>query len=287
MTELSRELVASWLPRRAEDGHKGSFGRALIAAGSVGFTGAPVLAANACVRSGAGLVFLAVPESVWPVAAVKCDEAMPFPCPEDEGGRLAPEALTSVLERAKGCDGLLLGPGLGQSPALDGLVTAFLRETKGKPLVLDADGLNALSRHIDSTVNRSDWILTPHDGEYARLMGSFPGERREEAALALARRLNCISVLKGHRTLIASPQGELLRNTTGNHGMAKGGSGDVLSGVILSLLVQGMPPLQAAGAGVWVHGRAGDIAARRYGFRGMTPSDLIRCLPQVWKELES
>ena len=285
MTDLNRALIASWLPRRPEDGHKGTFGRVLIAAGSVGFTGAPVLAANAAVRSGAGLVFLGVPRSVWPIAAVKCDEAMPFPLPEDGAGRLSPEALEGLRERLAGCDAFLLGPGLGQSEALDTLVLSLLRERGARPTVVDADGLNALSRHIDSSVCNPHTVLTPHDGEYTRLMGRWPGEDRAAAALALARRSNCVAVLKGHRTLIAAPDGQLWRNTTGNHGMAKGGSGDVLSGILVSLLAQGMEPHKAAAAAVWVHGRAGDLAAEQFGYRGMTPTDLSHCLGQVWREL--
>lgn len=286
MKEVTRELVASWLPERPAGGHKGTFGRVLIAAGSVGFSGAPALAANAAVRSGTGLVFLGVPGSVWPVAAVKCDEAMPFPLPEDETGRLCAEALSPLLERAKGCDALLMGPGLGQSEALDELVLGLLGQWGDRPAVVDADGLNALSRHIDSSVTNPHTVLTPHDGEYARLMGRWPGENRGEAALALARQWNCVAVLKGHGTCIAAPWGELWRSGTGNHGMAKGGSGDVLSGILVSLLAQGMKPVQAAAAAVWVHGRAGDLAAEQFGYRGMAPSDLSRCLGQVWRELK-
>ena len=285
MTELNRDLVARWLPQRPEDGHKGTFGKVLIAAGSVGFTGAAVFSANAAVRSGAGLVFLGVPKTVWPIAAVKCDEAMPFPLPEDGAGRLSLAALEALQARWAGCDALLVGPGLGQSAELDELVLSLLGERGDKPAVVDADGLNALSRHIDSRVCNPHTVLTPHDGEYARLMGRWPGEDRAAAALALAERWNCVAVLKGHRTLVADPEGRLWRNTTGNHGMAKGGSGDVLSGILVSLLAQGMEPALAAAAAVWVHGRAGDLAAERLGHRGMTPTDLSRCLGQVWREL--
>ncbi len=284
MIEITSARVRQWLPHRPEDGHKGSFGRALIAAGSVGFTGAPTLSANACVRSGAGLVFLAVPQSVWTVAAAKCNEAMPSPCPEDEMGRFSAKALPGLLERAKGCDALLLGPGLGQSEELDSLVMDFLRLTS-QSMVLDADGLNALSRHIDS-LSRDNLILTPHDGEYARLMGHWPGADREAAARELSGRLNCVAVLKGHRTIVAAPDGTCYVNTTGNHGMAKGGSGDVLAGLMTGLLAQGMSPVQAAASAVWIHGRAGDIAAGRFSYHGMTPTDLVGCLTQVWKELE-
>lgn len=282
--ELNRDLVASWLPRRPEDGHKGTFGKVLIAAGSVGYSGAPVLAARAAVLGGTGLVFLGVPRSVWPVAAVKCDCAMPFPLPEDEAGRCALEGAQALKRRLAQCNAGLIGPGLGQSEQLDRLVTQVLEGSRC-PMVVDADGLNAVSRHID-ILSRSggSWILTPHDGEYQRLSGHLPGRDRAQEALDFARAHRCVLVLKGHRTMVAGPDGPVYENTTGNHGMAKGGSGDVLAGLILSLLGQGMPPLQAAAAGVWLHGRAGDLAARARSFRGMTPCDLLETLPLVWRD---
>ncbi|MGM9536821.1 MAG: NAD(P)H-hydrate dehydratase [Candidatus Onthomonas sp.] len=284
MTALTRELIASWLPRRPEDGHKGTFGKVLIAGGSVGFSGAPVLAARAAVRGGTGLVFLGVPRSVWPAAEVKCDSAMPFPLPEDEAGRMTQEAAASILTRLNGCDAGLLGPGLGQSAELDIVVTQVLENAKC-PMVVDADGLNALSRHMDILSRaKTPWILTPHDGEYQRLSGHLPGADRSAEALAFAQAHHCILVLKGHRTVVAAPEGQVYENTTGNHGMAKGGSGDALAGLILSLLGQGMEPVQAAAAGVWIHGRAGDRAAGDKSFRGMTPFDLIEALPLVWRD---
>ncbi|MCD7802292.1 MAG: NAD(P)H-hydrate dehydratase [Clostridiales bacterium] len=284
MTLLTRELVAGWLPERPEDGHKGTFGKVLIAGGSVGYTDAPVLAARSAVRGGTGLVFLGVPRSVWPVAAVKCDEAMPFPLPEDENGRLAGLALEPLAERLSGCDAGLIGPGLGQSEELDGLVTGLLTRANC-PMVADADGLNALARHMDILSRVSvPLILTPHDGEFRRLSGHWPGADRVQEAADFAQAHQCILVLKGHRTVIAGPEGQVFQNTTGNQGMAKGGSGDVLAGLILSLLGQGMEPVRAAAAAVWVHGRAGDRAAEAKGFRGMTPSDLVEMLPEVWRE---
>ena len=284
MTQLTRELISSWLPDRPEDGHKGTFGKVLIVGGSVGYSGAPVLAARAAVRGGTGLVFVGVPESLWPVAAAKLDEAMPFPLPEDGDGRLTYEAMTPILKRLSGCDAGLIGPGLGQSAALDFLVTETLQNANC-PMVADADGLNALSRHMDRLFQiKTPLILTPHDGEYARLAGHLPGENREREASEFAQAHGCILVLKGHRTVVAAPDGETFVNTTGNHGMAKGGSGDVLSGLILSLLGQGMESVRAAAAAVWIHGRAGDYAAAEKGFRGMTPSDLIELLPKVWRD---
>lgn len=284
MTLLTQNLISQWLPRRPIDGHKGTFGKVLIVGGSVGYTGAPVLASRAAVRGGTGLVFLGVPKTVWPVTAVKSDEAMPFPLPEDGQGRLCFEAESAILQRLEGCDAGLIGPGLGQSEELDELVLAVLEGAKC-PMVVDADGLNALSRHMDRLSHITcPLIFTPHDGEYQRLAGQLPGADRASAAQHFAQAHHCILVLKGHKTLIAAPDGTLYENTTGNHGMAKGGSGDVLAGLMVSLLAQGMEPVKAAAAAVWIHGRAGDYAAEEKSHRGMTPSDLVEQLPKVWKE---
>lgn len=284
MTILTQNLISSWLPERPIDGHKGTFGKVLIVGGSVGFTGAPVLASRSAVRGGTGLVFLGVPKSVWPAAAVKSEEAMPFPLPEDEEGKLTAQAAEPILQKLKGCDAGLIGPGLGQSEELDKLVLTVLEEANC-PMVVDADGLNALSRHMDRLSHITcPLIFTPHDGEYQRLAGHWPGRDREREALSFAKTHHCVLVLKGHETLVAAPDGQLYRNTTGNHGMAKGGSGDVLAGLMVSLLAQGMEPVKGAAAAVWVHGRAGDYAAAEKSFRGMTPSDLIEMLPKVWKE---
>ncbi len=284
MTMLTKSLISCWLPHRPENGHKGTFGKVLIVGGSAGFTGAPVLASRSAVRGGTGLIFLGVPKTVWPVAAVKSDEAMPFPLPEDEAGKLTADAASPILQKLNGCDAGLIGPGLGQSEALDELVLTVL-EGANCPMVVDADGLNALSRHMDRLSHITcPLIFTPHDGEYQRLAGHWPGENRQQEALAFAGAHRCVLVLKGHETIIAAPDGQLYRNTTGNHGMAKGGSGDVLAGLMGSLLAQGMEPVKAACAAVWIHGRAGDCAAREKSFRGMTPSDLIETLPKVWKE---
>ncbi len=282
---LTEALVRSWMPERPVDGHKGTFGRVNILAGCEGFTGAPALASRAAVRGGAGLVFLQVPRCVYPIVAVKCDEAMPSPI-ADQNGKVAYAAMKTVLERSESCDAVLIGPGLGRSEESDGLVCALAGQIT-RPLVLDADGLNAVSAHINVLSARAaPAILTPHDGEFHRLTGHWPGEDREEEACALARNAGCIVVLKGHRTMIASPEGETFLNTTGNAGMAKGGSGDVLAGLTVSFLAQGMEPVRAAAAAVWVHGRAGDLCKRAYGERYMTPVDLIAKLAVVLKALE-
>ena len=279
-------LVRSWLPRRPADGHNGDCGRVLVVGGSTGYTGAPVLCARGALRSGAGLVSLAVPEAVYPIIAAKCDEAMASPLPAGEDGRLSEEALVPLLGALAGKDAALIGPGLGQNPGLDSLVCQVL-STVNFPMVVDADGINALSRHMDVLDARRDCptILTPHDGEFARLGGDLSSGDRLGAARTFAQAHGCLLVLKGHRTIVALPNGECFVNTTGNSGMAKGGSGDVLGGILLSLLGQGMNPVRAAICAVWLHGRAGDMAAEDKGEYGMLPSDLVEQLPYALREL--
>lgn len=217
-------------PTRSQ-GHKGTFGKVLCVCGSVGYTGAPIFAGRGAVRTGSGLVFLAVPESVWPVAAVKSDEAMPFPVPEAEG-RLSLLAEEPIRRRAESCDAVLIGCGLGRGWQTDALVRKLL--TIEKPLVLDADGLNALSGREELLQKRAaPTILTPHEGEFLRLGGGLSAGR-EAAAAAFSEKYGVYLVLKGHRTVVAAPDGRLAVNGTGNSGMAKGGSGDVLAGMILS-----------------------------------------------------
>lgn len=268
------------LPPRKPDGHKGDFGKVLVVGGSVGFTGAPYLAAEAAMRTGCGLVSLGVPESIWKVEASRCISTMPFPL-HDHHGMLSYKALQRIREKLSDCDVLALGPGLGRSPDVTRLVLALLQETPG-PVVLDADGINALEGHMDVLDARKGrvTILTPHDGEFARIGGDLSAGRLE-AAGAFAVNHGCILVRKGYRTLTAVPQGNVLVNTTGNSGLAKGGSGDILTGIIASLLAQGATPIQAAAGGVFLHGRAGDLTASRLTAYGMTPEDVVGTLPEA------
>lgn len=266
------------LPRRQREAHKGDFGRVQIFAGSVGYTGAPVFAAKAAVRAGAGLVFLNVPKQVWCVVAAKCDEVMARP---------APACPAKLCRQMGGCDAALIGPGLGRSRRAERAVHRLLRE-QDVPVVLDADGLNAIAGHLDLLKNRTaPTVLTPHEGEFARLCGcGLPVADREGAARGFAGEHNCVLVLKGHRTLTAAPDGRIWVNTTGNPGMAKGGSGDVLAGMIAALLGQGFAPEESAAMAVWLHGRAGDLCAAELGEYSMTPSDLLAALPRAIRELE-
>ncbi len=271
MTQVDRAFVKTALPCRDPEGHKGTFGKVHILAGSVGFTGAPWLASAAAVRTGSGLVFLWTPEEVWPVLAVKCGSAMPSPVPP----------YPQLLEKMDSGQAALIGPGLGRSRKSD-VRTLRLIEQLQSPLVLDADGINAAAAHRDVLTTRAGrlTVLTPHDGEFLRLTrGEGIGPDREQAAADFARQSGCVLVLKGHRTITAFPDGETFVNTTGNPGMAKGGSGDLLAGMILSLLGQGIEPKRAVPAAVWLHGKAGDLAAARYGEYGMTPEDLLDHIP--------
>lgn len=277
---LNHELVLSLLPDRNPWGHKGNFGKLLLLCGSRGYTGAAFFAAMGALRSGAGLVFLGVPESIYGIEAVKLNEPVIFPLP-DAGGRLSVDAVPEILTRLPQMDAVLVGPGLGQSEGTLAVVRAVLEKAEC-PVVVDADGINVLSAHRDLLRGRkSPTILTPHDGEFARL-GGVIGEDRMAAAAALAEELGCTVLLKGHETCITDGTDGYL-NPTGNPGMAVGGSGDVLAGVITALLGAGLPPLEAAACGAWLHGAAGDRCAAELGQYGMLPTDMLSALPRLMK----
>ena len=271
------------LPRRRRDASKHDFGRLLIVAGSVGYTGAPTLAARAAVRGGAGLVYLGVPERIYAVTAVKNDEAMPFPLPCGGDGLLSPEAVPELLRRLEKCDVLAVGPGLGRSDGIVELVSGLLRASR-VPTVLDADALWALSRAPELLERAAcPLVLTPHAREFERLGGDLSAPR-EEAALRFAREHGCALVLKGRGTVCAFPDGECYVNPTGNPGMARGGSGDVLTGLMGALLCQ-LPFRKAVCAAVYLHGLAGDMCAAELGEYGMTPTDMIERLPQAMRSV--
>lgn len=277
---LNHELVLSLLPDRNPWGHKGNFGKLLLLCGSRGYTGAAFFAAMGALRSGAGLVFLGVPESIYGIEAVKLNEPVIFPLP-DAGGRLSADAVPEILTRLPQMDAVLVGPGLGQSEGTLAVVRAVL-ENAQCPVVVDADGINVLSAHRDLLRGRKlPTILTPHDGEFARL-GGVIGEDRMSAAAALAEELGCVVLLKGHETCITDGIDGYI-NPTGNPGMAVGGSGDVLAGVITALLGAGLPPLEAAACGAWLHGAAGDRCAAELGQYGMLPTDMLSALPRLMK----
>lgn len=278
--KLNHQDVLSILPDRDPYGHKGNFGKILLLCGSRGFTGAAYLAAMGALRTGAGLVFLGVPESIYAIEAVKLNEPVVFPLP-DADGKLCEAAIPEILRRLPNMDAVLIGCGLGQSEGTLAVVKAVLEHAEC-PVVLDADGINVLSLHKDILRGRrSPTILTPHDGEFARL-GGVIGDDRMAAARQMAKDLGCIVLLKGHRTCITDGETGYV-NHTGNPGMAVGGSGDLLSGIIVSLLGQGIAPLEAAAVGAWLHGAAGDLCAETLGQYAMLPTDMLEALPRLLK----
>ncbi len=275
MEEIRHALAAALLPPRDAAGHKGTFGKVCVIGGSTGYTGAPVYAAEAAVRTGSGLVFVGTPAEVYPIVAVHCAAAMAFPLPED---------CDLLRKKAEGWDAALIGPGLGEDRSLRERALALLQELP-VPVVLDADGINAAAAHIDSLKRRTaPTVLTPHEVEFTRLGGDL-SLGREQGALRLAEKLGCVVVLKGPGTLVAHPDGRLRRNTTGSNALAKGGSGDVLAGMILSLMGQGLDGFDAASLGVYLHGRTGDLLAKDLTDYGLTPMDLVEAIPRSIREL--
>ena len=279
MNYMNETIIRTLLPVRKRDTHKGDYGKILLLCGSRGFTGAAALAAMGALRTGAGLVYLAVPESIYAIEAVKLTEPVVMPLP-DEDGMLCAGSIPKIAALLPKMDAVLFGSGSGLGEGTE-VVLKFLLENCKCPLILDADGITLAAKHKNILRDRLyPTILTPHDGEFARL--SPPEVPRLEQTMALARELGAVILRKGPRTLITDGE-TCWENQTGNPGMATGGSGDVLSGIILSLLGQGLAPLEAAAAGAWLHGAAGDRAAQLLGEYGMLPGDLVEELPQLLK----
>jgi NAD(P)H-hydrate epimerase len=280
---VEQDLYPLFLPRRRES-HKGDYGRLLVVAGSPGLTGAACLAASAALRAGAGLVTVAVPRSLNPIFEVKLTEAMTMPLPETGAATLGEEAGEEILRAADRFDIVAIGPGISRNPETARMVRRLIAEMR-KPMLIDADGLTAVAEDTSVlTKAGAPLILTPHPGEMARLLTCGSADvlaDRFVIASSFAREHGVILVLKAALTVVAAPDGRICVNTRGNAGMATGGSGDVLSGVIASFWGQGMAPHDAARAGVFVHGDAGDRAAMRLGERSLIPSDIIDCLPEA------
>jgi ADP-dependent NAD(P)H-hydrate dehydratase len=274
------------LAQRRPDAHKGDFGLAVIVGGSRGMAGAAAMAGMAALRGGAGLVRLAVPECCLATVAGFEPSCMTVPLPCDRNGRIALAAWKIVRDETARATVVACGPGLGRSLGLDVLVARLYAQSP-KPMVVDADGLNALSARRDVLgAPGGPRILTPHPGEFARLLGggSVPHKERQKTnmeAVALAARYKAVVVLKGHRTLVTDGATRWI-NTTGNPGMATGGSGDVLTGLITALACQGLSPWDAARLGVYLHGLAGDLAAAELGQESLAAGDLIRFLPHAF-----
>ena len=275
---LDENQVAALLPDRSLEAHKGDFGRVLLLCGSRGYTGAAALAAMGALRCGAGLVYLGVPESIYTIEATKLTEPIVFPLP-DRDGMLSEDAIPEIRALLPRMDAVLIGCGLGVSEGTLAVLKMVLTEFFG-PVIVDADGINLLAEHKDILRGRAgSTILTPHAGEFARL--GYGGDRMLSAKQA-AEELAVILLLKGHQTVITDGEHTYL-NLTGNPGMATGGSGDVLAGMITAFVGQGIPVLEATSVAAWLHGRAGDICAEELGQYAMLPSDMLEVLPRLMK----
>jgi ADP-dependent NAD(P)H-hydrate dehydratase len=282
-TEVVSQLPV--LAPRRPDSNKGDFGRILIVAGSRGMSGAAILCASAALRSGGGLVYLATPDSVQPVTAAANPCYLTIPLPQDEHGCLNESAAADILTLAQRNDVVAIGPGLGRSEGLSRMIPALLTKI-AVPVVLDADGLNALQDQTKCLKERrAPLIMTPHPGEFARLTGkdtaAVQAQRREEA-VRFAAEHGLVLVLKGYGTIVTDGR-RVYVNTTGNPGMATGGTGDVLTGTIAALLGQHLEPFAAAQLGVHLHGLAGDLARDDLGEVSLIASDLLEYLPKAFR----
>ena len=295
--EITLDSVRPLMPTRPAEGHKGTFGHVFVVAGSRGFTGAPKLCALGAARSGAGLVTVGVPSNVMDCVSAGLLEAMSLALPCTEAGTLSPEAVSPATAFATDRKAVVLGPGLSQHPETQEFARKFASVLRSLniPLVLDADGLNNVAGPKLRTAlgalpgDSAPLILTPHPGEMARLLNCTVTQvqsNRVKSTRKLAGTLQCVVALKGKGTVVAGPDGQTAINTTGNSGMGTGGSGDVLAGLLGGLLAQGMAAYPAALLGVYLHGLAGDWAAREKTERGMIAGDIAEAIPAAWRVLE-
>lgn len=280
--------AVSSFPRRSVDSHKGDFGHVLIMAGSAGYTGAAYLTSQAAVLSGSGLVTLAVGRSIYPIMASKLTEVMVRQYFETRDWSLGLMAEKELLSFSEKTDVIGIGPGISQNKETQSLVRSLVAKSQ-KPLVIDADGIIALAGHLDEIKKaKAGIVLTPHLGEMAKLIGrdiKEISENRKDVALKFANEYNTVLVLKGHNTLVAAPGGDLYVNETGNPGMATGGSGDVLTGMISSFIGQGIDSFKSAVLGVYFHGLCGDLALKDKGPLSLIATDLLNKLPEALKAL--
>jgi ADP-dependent NAD(P)H-hydrate dehydratase len=274
------------LAPRAEESHKGTYGHVLVVAGSRGMSGAAILCGTAALRGGAGLVTVATPEPAQPIVAAGNPCYLTLPLSADNQGHLAPAAKSPLAQAVAKCSVLACGPGLGNGPGVTDVMSALLTRS-GKPMVLDADGLNVFAGRTGNFHRSGPLVITPHPGEFARLIGStVPAVMADREALAVrfAAEHHVVLVLKGHKTLVTNGK-KLYRNTTGNPGMATGGSGDVLTGLLAALLGQGVEPFAAAQLATHLHGLAGDLARDEVGEVSLTATDLLDFLPRTFRHV--
>ncbi len=277
---MTVEIVKEILPLRPTDSHKGSFGHVLTIAGSPGMAGAAMLASKSALRVGAGMVFLATPRTV--INTLPPEEVIYRPMPETESGSLSHKAIAQLKEQLETAQAVILGPGLGLTEDTEKIVAELLKDIEC-PCVIDADGLNALAKKPNLLEgNNGDFVLTPHPKELSRLLNCEVSEIQSDriaSAIKAAEKFQCVVVLKGSMSIVANPDREVFINPTGNPGMSTAGAGDVLSGIIGGLLAQGVDAFQAAAAGVYIHGRAGDILAEEIAECGIIAGDIQRTIP--------
>lgn len=275
---LTKEYVFSRLGKRDPESHKGRYGRVLAVCGSPRYRGAAALCSMGALRAGAGLYTLAAPECVIAAAAPRVPEAMYLPLPDN--------ALAGEMEKADVC---LVGCGLPDDEETERLLRMALQ--CAKKLVLDAGALTALSHDVSVLQGaKGPVVLTPHPGEMARLCGQSTADVASDpvsVALAFAKRTGAVVLVKGHRTYAVSPDGSVLENRTGNAGLARGGSGDLLAGIVTALAAQGLSAPDAAGCGAWLHGTAADLCAKRLSMQGMLPEDIVTDLQTIFLENEA
>ncbi len=290
MKEISFSDICSFFPKRKDDAHKGDFGRLLCITGSLRMPGAAAMASYAALRSGVGLLTTATAEKNISAISSHCFESMYLPLRTDENGFITwsgnEEILTELVEKS---DAVLIGCGLGITKETIILTNNIIKRTKGV-LIIDADGLNAVSNDIDIILKRKEnTILTPHPGEMARILNTniqkVQHDREYTIHSAMKLLPEAVIILKGHETIVGCKEGVYI-NPTGNPGMSRGGSGDVLAGMVASFAAQGLKPINAAIAGVYIHGMAGDIAANKYSQSAMLPRDIIECIPEVFRKIE-
>lgn len=288
MKETDRLLFNKAVFNRPDDSNKGTLGSLLCICGSYGMAGAAIMAGKAALRCGIGLLKIAVPKSIYPVCATNILESVYYPLEETSNGVISSKNTDFLLEMCEKSSAVVIGCGLSVCDDTKNLVQSVITNCE-KPLVIDADALNCICNKPEILKNlKVPAIITPHPGEMARLLHSTPktvNSNRENTAIDFAKKFGVVTVLKGAGTIIASPDGEVYINHTGNSGMATGGSGDVLSGIIGSLLAQGAAPINAATAGVFLHGTIGDLAAEKLGKISMLPTDMIDMIPTAYLKL--
>jgi NAD(P)H-hydrate epimerase len=287
---LTPREAAELMPTRPDDGHKGTFGKVVVVAGSVGYSGAAALTSMSAMRSGAGLVYLAVPESLNDVMEVKLTEVITIPVPETAKRSIAGGALAGIREMAKDADAVAIGPGISRNAETQTLVQQLVSDID-VPCVIDADGLNALTPGlVGSRSGNVSVVLTPHPGEMSRLTGYGVEDiqsRRDEVSREVAERERASVLLKGALSVTADPCGEIYINPTGNSALASGGTGDVLTGIVVALLARGLSGTEAAALAAYIHGLAGDLASAERGVAGTIASDVLDLVPRAIRDLEA